>query len=213
MKTTLLFLTHMPKLVLAALLLMTVNLLPAHAQTKFKSVPTQYIATLEKKDAKSGNGAEAWSIWTVDPGPRGVRLSSYQTLVSNGSTAPTGWQFNATDWWLEEHGLIMEAPKVGIAAGKYLVTGNREVQATLTVFPKDANGSQKWELSDNATIYDVTHLRCRAARYQPKAGSGSCNPSNVDESYFPMTLGISMPDVKNCSKEDYAVLFIIGVEE
>lgn len=187
--------------------------IPANAETKFKSIPTQYIATLENKEAKSGKGAEGWGLWSVDPGPRGVRLSSYDTLVSSGSTAPTGWQFNQSDWWLEEHGLIMEAPQVGMPAGKYLVTGNREVQATLTVFEKDANGSQAWELSDNATIYDVTHLRCRAARYQPSSEAASCKPSSVNESYFPMTLGVAMPDVKDCSKKDYAVLFIIGVEE
>ena len=25
--------------------------------------------------------------------------------------APAGWTFDAEDWWLEEHGLIMEAPE------------------------------------------------------------------------------------------------------
>ncbi len=197
----------------AVLALVTAIQLPAHAETKFKPVPTQFIAALAAPDAKSGTDAQTWGLWTVDPGPRGVPLALYDDLVANGGIAPKKWQFDANDWWLEEHGLIMEPPATGMPAGKYMVTGDRETKAVLTVFPKDANGAQKWELSDGATIYDVTHLRCRAARYKPEAENASCSPTGVRQSDFPMTPRVAMPEVANCKKQDYAVLFIIGVEE
>ncbi len=54
-----------------------------------------------------------------------MRLRNYETLVAAGGTAPANWSFDAEDWWLEEHGLIMEAPTLGLPPGRYLVTGNR----------------------------------------------------------------------------------------
>jgi hypothetical protein len=184
----------------------------ALAETSFKPVPTQYLAALADPGARSGIGAEAWGLWRLDPGPRGVRLSSFANLQANGGVAPANWKFDTGGWWLEEHGLIMEAPEFPVPPGKYLVTGNRETQAVLTVFPKDEKGKQRWELSDNATVYDVTHLRCRSALYKPAGGDKMCLPSSVRESDFPVTPGAAMPPVQNCSKQDYAVLFIIGVE-
>ena len=204
---------HFFIVVFAALICAAVSQSPAKAETKFKQIPIQFIAASVERDAKSGMGAESWGLWRVDPGPRGERLASYKNLVSNGGLARAGWQFDANDWWLEEHGLIMEAPDFGMPAGKYLVTGDRETKAVLTILPKDATGSQRWELADGATIYDVTHLRCRAARYKPETIDAACQPSAVRQSDFPMTPGIAMPEVENCSKQDYAVLFIIGVEE
>ena len=130
-------------------------------------IPTQYVAALGDPRSNSGTGAEAWGLWAVDPGPRGVRLSKYETLKAAGGVAPAKWTFDGSDWWLEEHGLIMERPSFPIAAGKYVVTGGREVTAVLTIHPKGDDGVQRWELNDNATLYDVTHLRCRAARYSP----------------------------------------------
>ena len=44
----------------------------AEDQTKFRRVPTQFIAALGDPQATSGGGAETWGIWYVDPGPRGV---------------------------------------------------------------------------------------------------------------------------------------------
>ena len=184
----------------------------ALAETKFKPVPTQYIAALAAPSASSGTGAENWGIWRLDPGPRGVRLGSYEALKAHGGKAPSDWQFDSGDWWLEEHGLIMEKPEFPVPPGKYLVTGNREAQTVLTVFPKDAEGKQRWELADGVTVYDVTHLRCRSARYAPEAANKMCSPSAVKESAFPVEPGAAMPPVENCSKQDYAVLFIIGVE-
>ncbi len=185
----------------------------ASAETKFKQVPTQYIAALADPSANSGTGAESWGIWRLDPGPRGVRLGSYEALKAHGGMAPSDWQFDASDWWLEENGLIMEKPDFPMPPGKYLVTGNREAKTTLTVFPKDADGKQRWELADGVTVYDVTHLRCRSARYTPEADNKMCSPAAVRESAFPVEPGAAMPPVENCSKQDYAVLFIVGVEE
>ena len=45
------------------------------------------------------------------------------------------------DWWLEEHGLIMEKPSFPLPAGKYMVTGDREVTTELTV-----TEDNKWAL-------------------------------------------------------------------
>merc|ERR1719382_1631809 len=60
--------------------------------------------------ATAGHGAEAWGIWRVDPGPRGVMLTDFKSLEASGGIARAGWRFNPKEWWLEEHGLIMEAP-------------------------------------------------------------------------------------------------------
>lgn len=178
---------------------------------KFKRVKTQYIASLAAPDAKSGGGAQTWGYWPVDPGPRGVWLKNYEKLLANEGKAPAGWQFDGGDWWLEEHGLLMETPDFPMPAGKYIVTGDRETTSILTVHPKDASGDQKWELADGATIYDVTHLRCRAARYTPEVAGKSCRPDSAPQNVFPMSPDRAMPEVAGCSKQDYAVLFVIGI--
>ena len=61
----------------------------------------------------------------------------------------------------------MENPDFPVPAGKYIVTGNREVVTMLTVHPIDKDGTARWELEDGAKLYDVTHLACRSARYTP----------------------------------------------
>lgn len=195
----------------AALLAMTVS--GQIAAAGFKPVPTQFIAALADPGASSGTGAEHWGLWTVDPGPRGVRLRHYEALVAAGGVAPASWKFDQEDWWLEENGLIMEAPAFGMPPGRYIVTGTRETTAIMTVHPKDANGAQAWELSDAATVYDVTHLRCRSARYTPAAAGQSCSPADAPRDVFPMVPARSMPEVPGCVKKDYAVLFIVGLEE
>ncbi len=83
---------------------------PAHAEATFVPGETQYIAALGLSSATSGNDAETWGFWAVDPGPRGVWTRDYADLIANGGVAPDGWQFDGAAWWLEEHGLIMEAP-------------------------------------------------------------------------------------------------------
>lgn len=185
----------------------------SNAGTNFKPIPTQFLAALGDPKAGSGTGAETWGLWTVDPGPRGVRLDQFELLKANGNAAPAGWKYDPSHWWLEEHGLIMEEPAPSVPAGRYVVTGDRTVMTVLTIYPKDAKGSQRWELADGATLYDVTHLRCRAARYTLSADSKACTPGMVDANRFPVTPGDKMPLISGCNAQDHAVLFIVGVEE
>ena len=182
------------------------------APTRFRRVPTQFIAALGGPGANSGNGAQSWGLWPVDPGPRGVGLNSLGRLMQAGGVAPAGWKFDANDWWLEEHGLIMEQPDFPLAPRKYVVTGDRDVTTVLTVFPSDKNGDMRWELDNGASLHDVTHLGCRAARYRPLAGGATgCSAANVPKTAFPVEPGAAMPPVGACRKQDYAVLFVIGV--
>ena len=97
--------------------------------------------------------------------------------------------------------------------GKYVVTGGREKTAVLTVHAQDNDGVQRWELDQGATLYDVTHLRCRSARYTPASGGGSCSPAKAQQSAFPVAPGAAMPPVEGCNKQDYEVLIVIGMAE
>ena len=188
-------------------------MLPAQseAETAFKPIPTQYIAALGDPGATSGIGAESWGLWRLDPGPRGVRLSGYETLKVQGGVAPAQWKFDDSDWWLEEHGLIMEQPEFPLPSGRYVVTGGREVTAILTVHPKGSDGVQHWELDKGATLHDVTHLRCRSARYTTTASENSCSPAKAQMTAFPVAPGGLMPSVEGCNKQDYDVLIVIGM--
>ncbi len=180
-------------------------------QTKFKRIPTQFIAALGDPGATSGSNAQSWGLWRLDPGPRGVWLDSYEQLKAAGGVAPAQWKFDSTDWWLEENGLIMEKPDFPVPPGKYVVTGDREVITVLTVHPADKDGAKRWELDNGAELYDVTHLPCRSARYTSATSDGSCSPAKAQKSAFPVTPGGPMPPVEGCNKQDYAVLFVIGV--
>jgi hypothetical protein len=180
----------------------------AFDRSQFERVPTQYIAALGPKDATSGNNAETWGLWREDPGPRGVRLKNLDRL-KNG-VAPAGWHHDKSAWWLEEHGLLMEAPSFPMPAGVYVVTGDREVTSVLTVHPASADGRQRWELADGATLYDVTHLRCRSAVYTPAKAGASCSPTAAREADFPVSPGAAMPPVPDCAKQDYEVLIVIA---
>jgi hypothetical protein len=182
-------------------------------ETTFRSVRTQFIAALGDPAASSGSGAQSWGRWRKDPGPRGVRLHNFeQQLVASGGVAPASWKFDGADWWLEENGLIMEQPEFSLPPGKYIVTGDREAVAMLVIHPLDDQGEQRWELDNGATLYDVTHLPCRSARYTPAAGAdvSACSPARAQSSEFPVTPGAPMPAVEGCHKQDYAVLFIIA---
>ena len=180
--------------------------------TGFRRIPVQFIAALGEPGAHAGNNAQEWGLWRVDPGPRGVPLISYDRLKQIGGTAPAGWKFDGTDWWLEEHGLIMEKPAFPLAPGRYLVTGDREVTTVLTVHPRDKDGHQRWELADGATLYDVTHLACRSARYTP-ISQNSCSPAKAPRSAFRVPPGQEMPPVEGCKKQDYAVLIVMAVAD
>ena len=180
-------------------------------QTKFTRISTQYIAALGNPGATSGSGAQWWGLWPLDPGPRGVKLNRYSSLKNSGGLAPARWKFDETDWWLEEHGLIMEQPTIPLPPGKYLVTGARKVTAVLTIHPADSHGDRRWELDQGATLYDVTHLACRSARYTPATVGGSCSPTKAKQTAFPVPPGGAMPPVEGCTKQDYAVLIVIGM--
>jgi len=199
-----------------AMLVLALFLAPVSAaddgQPLFKRIPTQFIAALGDPGATSGNNAQTWGLWRVDPGPRGVRLKHYEQLRAAGGVAPARWLFDRSDWWLEENGLIMEQPEFPLMPGKYIVTGDREVVTLLTVHPADSDGNQRWELGNGATLHDVTHLGCRSARYTPASSDGTCSPARAPQSAFRVAPGAEMPPVTGCNKQDYAVLFIVAVE-
>ncbi len=200
----------------AALLAAAAFTPPARAAedfTKFQRIEPQYIAALGDPGAKFGTGAEAWGLWSQDPGPRGCKLDRYPQLKATGGVTPAQWKFDAKDWWLEEHGLIMEKPTFPLPPGKYLVTGDREVTTVLTIHPKDKSGTQRWELANGATLYDVTHLGCRSARYTPATSNNQCSPANAPTTGYPITPGKTMPAVSGCNKQDYTVLIVIGLPE
>jgi len=182
----------------------------AGGDMKFEQIPVQFIAALGDPEATSGDNAKDWGLWPVDPGPRGVRLNRYEQLEAENGVSPAGWQFDNTDWWLEENGLIMEQPQFPLAAGQYMVTGDREITTILTIYPSDENGNQRWELANNASLYDVTHLGCRSARYTPASGNASCSPAQAPQDAFRVAPGAAMPPVEGCEKQDYAVLFVIA---
>lgn len=174
---------------------------------------TQFIAALGDPTASEGTIAAdgSWGLWPVDPGPRGVWLRDYQKDILGSETkyrAPAGWTFDPNNWWLEEHGLIMESPDFPLEEGKYLVTGGRMVTTTLTI---EKGG--KWKLEEG-TLFDVTHLPCRSARYQPIASSegdaGTGSPTSANPRDFPVTPGAVMPSVPGAKQQDYAVLFVVG---
>lgn len=180
--------------------------------TKFKRIPTQFIAALGDPGASSGDGAQSWGLWQLDPGPRGVWLKNYEQLIAAEGVAPANWKFDSADWWLDENGLIMEKPDFPLSPGKYVVTGDREVVTVLTIHPQNSNGVSRWELADGANLYDVTHLACRSARYTPLENEKSCSPAEAPRSEFRVAPGAAMPPVEGCNKQDYSVLFVIGVE-
>ena len=184
----------------------------AESPTQFKRIPIEYIVALGDPSANSGSGAQAWGLWHQDPGPRGCLLENYPKLKESG-VAPAQWKFDSTDWWLEEHGAIMEKPVFPLPPGQYVVTGGRKVTAVLTVFPPDKDGDQHWQLGNGAKLYDVTHLPCHAARYTPATSDAACSPDMVEKTIFPVGPGTSMPSIEGCKKQDYAVLFVVGVAE
>jgi hypothetical protein len=199
--------------VLAVLITLQADANAAHDyRTRFKPVPTQYIAALADPNASSGDNAQTWGLWTLDPGPRGVKLDNYDQLLASGGVAPANWKFEDSGWWLEENGLIMEAPEFPLPPGDYLVTGGRKVLTVLTVHPVDENGNSRWELEHGASVYDVTHLGCRSALYTPMSdGDASCSPEQAPRDAFRVSPGAPMPPVPGCNKQDYAVLIVVGV--
>ena len=163
--------------------------------------PIQFIAALGDPAASSGSGTDAWGVWKLDPGPRGVQLRDYAALERAGGVAPARWKLDKQNWWLEEHGLIMEAPDFPMPPGKYVVTGERKTKTILTV-----GADRSWSL-EKGNLYDVTHLPCRAARY-----SGG-SPAAARQKDFPVPPGAAMPPVEGTQKQDYAVLFVLAAQQ
>lgn len=60
-------------------------------------------------------------------------------------------------------------------------------------------------------FYDVTHLAYRSARYTAATVGGSYSPAKAKQSAFPVAPGGVMPPVEGCTKQDYAVLIVIGM--
>ena len=178
----------------------------------YEPISPHFIAALADPTANSGTGAETWGYWDYDPGKFGVWLRLFPVLKAAGGFAPGNWKFNIDDWWLDENGLLMPHPDYGMPPGNYLVTGDREVTTTLTVHEADENGVQRWELHEDAELFDVTHMPCRSARYTPIGAAGTCTPENVDRSLFKVAPGTEMPQVPLCEKQDYAVLIVVGIE-
>jgi len=196
---------------LAAIATTQIATMPVSAKdgaVEFKRLPQiQFIAAaVDPVSAESrtsaGNNAADWGIWRVDPGPRGVQLDRFPALEKAGGKARAGWQLDSSNWWLEEHGLIMEAPDFPLPAGKYMVTGGRETTAVLTVA---ADGA--WELGGGAKLYDVTHLPCRSAKYV------GASPASAKQTDFPVTPGAAMPAVPGAAKQDYSVIFVTAIAQ
>lgn len=178
----------------------------------FKRIhPMQFFAALGDPNSQSGVGAEKWGVWSLDPGPRGIPLDQFDETISSGrKVSPVGWEIDPKVFWLEEHGIWMEAPRYNLQPGRYLVTGGRLRTSVLTIHPADENGAMKWSL-DGGVLYDVTHLPCRSALYVDEGNGGS--PLNARKEDFPVKPGALMPEVDGCKKQDYAVLFVTGVED
>jgi len=180
----------------------------------FQRLPQmQYIAALGDPNASQGTTTitqQPWGLWTQDPGPRGVWLRDYDDDDDNiqNNKTPAGWTMDPNDFWLDEHGILMERPTFPLPPGRYLVSGGRWVTTGLTIADDDETGSNNWKLDDGHTLYEVTHLPCRAARY---TGGSGCSPKTADPSAFPVKQpGAPMPPVDGCSKQDYAVLLLVG---
>src|SRR3989338_9337799 len=195
------------KIPLLELLFILVFSQSAYAMS-FKHIPTQFIVALADPSANSGDNADTWGLWHQDPGPRGCLLKNYGQLKTAG-IAPANWKYDSSDWWLEEHGAIMEKPIFPLPPGQYVVTGGRQIKSILTVDAPDKEGKQHWQLNKGVKLYDVTHLPCHAARYTPETNKDACSPETVNQSAFPVAPGVTMPSVKGCHKQDYAVLFVI----
>eukprot|EP00584_Thalassiosira_punctigera_P020636 CAMPEP_0172562282 /NCGR_PEP_ID=MMETSP1067-20121228/96353_1 /TAXON_ID=265564 ORGANISM="Thalassiosira punctigera, Strain Tpunct2005C2" /NCGR_SAMPLE_ID=MMETSP1067 /ASSEMBLY_ACC=CAM_ASM_000444 /LENGTH=292 /DNA_ID=CAMNT_0013352481 /DNA_START=32 /DNA_END=910 /DNA_ORIENTATION=+ len=192
--------------------------LPSSLPPGMHSVPTQFIAALgDPASSSAASGAEQWGIWRIDPGPRGVFIKNFQANPSMGSKnarMPSGWVFDPNDFWIEEYGRVMEKPDFPLTPGRYLVTGGREATTLLTVSLPNDRGEQGWKFGEaGVTLYDVTHLPCRSARYHPNRGEKFRSPADANVSDFPVTPGSEMPAVEGCDKQDYAVLFVIAVDD
>ena len=94
-----------------------------------------------------------------------------------------------------------------------MVTNAVDNISVLTVENPDVDGNQFWRLSWGRTLGEITHLKCRSARFRPLAKGGDCSPKLADQSAFPLQPDQDPPEVANCSREVYAVPIIFAVAE
>ena len=80
----------------------------------------------------------------------------------------------------------------------------------LTIHPADRNGDRRWELDKGATLYDVTTWPA-APRAIHRRRWWFVLAGKRAETAFPVAPGGAMPPVEGCTKQDYAVLIVIGV--
>ncbi|MBS0155983.1 MAG: hypothetical protein JSS38_15410 [Nitrospira sp.] len=88
--------------------------------------------------------------------------------------------------------------------------GAKRVTAVLTIYPANSHGDRRWELDQGETPYNMTRLGCRSAHYTPAAGE-SCALAHTKQTAFPGAPEGAMPQVEDCTKQDYALLIVIGV--
>ena len=176
----------------------------ASVVSALSSLPRLEIQRLLRDEEVPKSGAYGES--TQDPA--GCFLNQFEKSVANrGGKAPAGWQWDPSDFWIEECGRVMEKPSFPVPAGRHLVTGGRQTTTVLTIEAPDSSGKQGWSL-ENGTLFDVTHLPCRSARYTPTGGKAS----DANELDFPVKPGAEMPPIPGCQKQDYAVLFVLAVD-
>ncbi len=142
------------------------SLAAGRARPKYQRILTQYIAAQGEPGATSGSGAQLRGLWPLDPGLRGIKLDTYDKLKSTGGMTTARWLFNSTDWWLEEHGLIMEQPVFPVPSRKYVVTGGRDAIAVLTIHPADKNGNTRRELDNGAALWYFTEIGKQSSELQ-----------------------------------------------
>lgn len=130
--------------------------------------PTRFIAALGDPQTSEGTGAESWGLWERDPGPRGIPFDQFDEYSSsNGRVAPTGWEIDNQDFWLEEHGIWMETPKYDLSPGKYLVTGGRYQTNVFNISTRRRKWKQKMVSRQRSTVrchtfaMSVGSIHCR----------------------------------------------------
>ena len=79
------------------------------------------------------------------------------------------------------------------------------------VYPINSWINRVRDRSTTGTVESATlPITCRAAVYTAEATT-PCTPTAARTCDFPVTPGATMPPVGGCKKQDYAVLFVVGM--
>ena len=103
--------------------------LPVHASAQTSRSSGASIRSSSRRWETRGHLRQRRAIMGLlepGPGPARLQLDHYKQLKAAGGVAPAQWKFDAEDWWLEEHGLIMEKPTFRC------LLGNTSSRATAT---------------------------------------------------------------------------------